>query len=380
MASEDLKQYASSEQDFYALLGVEFERSEADIKRAYRKAVLKYHPDKNPGNPNATVEKFHLVQTAYAVLTDAAAKAAYDGARSAREARQKQKALFEGKRRRMAEDLERRERGVKRGRGDGEGEAEDDAEERLAREIRRLGEEGKRRRMQRDEKIRRESMGVFVEREQESVQTSETRDSEPEKIATSTGLPDTTGTEIDRTIKARWPREGSGHDLGKEELGPLFSRFGRVENVIPIKDKRLRVGERREKKTMATACIVFESVTAARAAVAGAKGLSEAPWPLFESVLFAADNKTDGTLSAAATPVSTPKPPRASPLVGSSTSTPSGGSPGFEATMERLRLAEKKRLEDEIRRRGEMGLEGARGEEDAKGNEGVGNINGAVAA
>lgn len=60
---ELLERAKSSQEDFYELLGVEFESSEADIKRAYRKTSLKYHPDKHPGNLEV-VEKFHLLAIA----------------------------------------------------------------------------------------------------------------------------------------------------------------------------------------------------------------------------------------------------------------------------------------------------------------------------
>ena len=143
MSSEDLRQHATSSHDFYALLGVEFETSEADIKRAYRKTSLQYHPDKNPGKLDV-IEKFHLLAIARDVLLDPEAKAAYDKARAARRAKEAQQSLFEGKRKQMKEDLENREKGFKRKRGE-----EIDAEEKLEREIRRLAEDGKRRRRER---------------------------------------------------------------------------------------------------------------------------------------------------------------------------------------------------------------------------------------
>ena len=55
--------------DFYKLLGVERTANQGQIKHAYRKLAMKYHPDKNPGDEEAA-EKFKELSTAYAVLSD----------------------------------------------------------------------------------------------------------------------------------------------------------------------------------------------------------------------------------------------------------------------------------------------------------------------
>jgi curved DNA-binding protein len=63
--------------DYYTLLGVDKNASEADIKKAYRKLALKYHPDRNPDNP-AAAETFKEITEAYAVLSDPEKKRQYD--------------------------------------------------------------------------------------------------------------------------------------------------------------------------------------------------------------------------------------------------------------------------------------------------------------
>lgn len=63
--------------DFYQILGVEQNASEADIKKAYRKLAMKYHPDKNPGNKDAEA-KFREATNAYDVLSDKQKRATYD--------------------------------------------------------------------------------------------------------------------------------------------------------------------------------------------------------------------------------------------------------------------------------------------------------------
>jgi molecular chaperone DnaJ len=63
--------------DFYHLLGVERTASDEDIKKAYRKLAMKWHPDKNSGSAEAE-EKFKEVTEAYDVLRDPDKRAAYD--------------------------------------------------------------------------------------------------------------------------------------------------------------------------------------------------------------------------------------------------------------------------------------------------------------
>ena len=63
--------------DFYQILGVSKSASTSEIKKAYRKLAVKYHPDKNPDNPDA-VTKFHDINDAYEVLQDDEKREIYD--------------------------------------------------------------------------------------------------------------------------------------------------------------------------------------------------------------------------------------------------------------------------------------------------------------
>jgi len=68
---------ATKKRDYYEVLGVGRHASEEEVKRAYRKLAVKFHPDKNPDDPHAE-EKFKELGEAYDVLMDSDKRAAYD--------------------------------------------------------------------------------------------------------------------------------------------------------------------------------------------------------------------------------------------------------------------------------------------------------------
>jgi DnaJ family protein C protein 17 len=404
MPSEDLKTYATSDTDFYELLGITFETSQRDIDRAWRKTALKYHPDKVGTDPVAK-EKFHLAQIGYDLLSDPTIKLLYDNTRTARLQRKRQNEAFEGRRRQMKDDLEARERGVKRERDDEEGD-----EEKLEREIRRLAEDGRRRRKEREEGLKKDLL-----REAEQPTSTAAGDSmAPSMNPAATAIPCTIS-ELDRTVKVRWPQEADAEALKAQDIKSLFSVFGSIESADILTPKMLRIGKKHKKQLVATCMIQYSSVVGAHAAVEDFKKKTGPEWSRFDSVFWAANKepdfiRTDGqplvNSSTPSTPPtrysfsaspkvfpaglhSTPPPstttrlspgagqdgegnnfPKKKPSFASFPSaifnTPNGSPSSFgkntsgvyspsleEMTMIRLKNAEKKRLADEIRRQDE---------------------------
>src|SRR6478736_6508603 len=69
------------DKDFYKVLGVSKDVSDADLKKTYRKLARKYHPDSNPGDAAAEA-KFKEISEAYSVLSDTEQRAEYDQIRA----------------------------------------------------------------------------------------------------------------------------------------------------------------------------------------------------------------------------------------------------------------------------------------------------------
>ncbi len=66
-----------AKQDYYKLLDVARDATEADIKKAYRRLAMKFHPDRNPDDPEAE-HRFKECKEAYEVLCDQQKRAVYD--------------------------------------------------------------------------------------------------------------------------------------------------------------------------------------------------------------------------------------------------------------------------------------------------------------
>ena len=71
-----------AKRDYYEVLGVQRNVDNAELKKAYRRLAMEYHPDQNPDDDQAA-EKFKELTEAYAVLSDPHRKAQYDSVRNA---------------------------------------------------------------------------------------------------------------------------------------------------------------------------------------------------------------------------------------------------------------------------------------------------------
>lgn len=369
--ADDLKSQAlNSSQDFYGLLSVPPTASENDIRRAWRKQALKYHPDKVGPNNTSALEKFHLLQIAQDVLCDPIVRELYDNARRAKEEKKARDAAFEGRRKAMKEDLERRESGaLKRKR------EEMQAEEEFERELRRIAEDGKRRRKEREEQLKREA--VEIEEEERRQQELEISPDVGQTTHENTGP-----SEVDRSITVRFKKDDSASHLDKDRIISLFERFGPIEEAV-LREKKIKIEGEKHRQIYMTTIIVYKSIVGAHVAVSDVSKLQkEDPktWSCFECVDWAGRKEPECIPKAPpvqpiGTPVrsanrqnifhnttvapSTPqangnglrKVPSFASFRGMSTSTPRGpNSPSNdEIMMIRLRNAEKRRLEEKIR-------------------------------
>ncbi|KAJ5370772.1 uncharacterized protein N7496_006864 [Penicillium cataractarum] len=299
MPADDLKAHAASNQDFYALLDLSPAANESEIRRAYRRTALKYHPDKISNPTAADIDKFHLLQIANDVLSDPAIRQLYDNAREARMRKQRERDQMDAAKRKMREDLEARERagaaaqqGVKRPWIPG---GEEDAEAKLQREIERIAEDGRRRRREATDKLKRELEEEQRKMQEEEEEARKAADRSSQRVDRSRDG-GTNVSELERSVKVRWAREGRGADWDADWLKALCAPFGEIEGTFVLKDKRARVEGKKGKVTYGTGVVVFKSIVSTQAAVLDSEKKirqADGDWALVDSVAYASGQAPD---------------------------------------------------------------------------------------
>ncbi|EFB13807.1 hypothetical protein PANDA_001065 [Ailuropoda melanoleuca] len=182
------------------------------VKKAYRQKALSCHPDKNPDNPRAA-ELFHQLSQALEVLTDAAARAAYDKVRKAKKQAAERTQKLDERRKKVKLDLEARERQAQ---AHGSEEEEESRSTRtLEQEIERLREEGSR---QLEEQQRLIQEQIRQEREQ--------------RLRGKAENPEGRGTP---KLKLKWKCKKEDESKGgysRDILLQLFQKYGEVLNLV----------------------------------------------------------------------------------------------------------------------------------------------------
>ncbi|XP_048456423.1 dnaJ homolog subfamily C member 17 [Rhincodon typus] len=227
-----------------ALRGEAFMQRNNWIKKAYRQKALKCHPDKNPDNPKA-VELFHQLSQALEVLTDAAAKAAYDKIRKAKKQAAERNQKLDSKRKKVKLDLEARER---------EAQLNEEEEIKIAKNldevIARLREEGSRH-LEEQQRLVREQ--ILLEREQRlrgsDVRTDSVNSSTPK-------------------LKLKWKCKKDDESNGgysHEYLLSILKKYGEVLNLLISSKKK------------GSAIVEFSSTKTAELAFKNETGLTSNP-------------------------------------------------------------------------------------------------------
>ncbi|KAM5235814.1 dnaJ homolog subfamily C member 17 [Ctenodactylus gundi] len=233
------------EMDLYALLGIEEQAADKEVKKAYRQKALSCHPDKNPDNPRAA-ELFHQLSQALEILTDASARAAYDKVRRAKKQAAERTQKLDEKRKKVKLDLEARERQAQ---SQGNEEEEESRSSRtLDQEIARLREEGSRQ----------------LEEQQRLIQEQIRQDCEQRLRGK---VENTEGKETPK-LKLKWKCKKEDESQGgysKDVLLRLFQKYGEVLNLV-LSSKRPD-----------TAVVEFATVKAAELAVRNEVGLIDNP-------------------------------------------------------------------------------------------------------
>ncbi|KAK3814460.1 MAG: hypothetical protein J3Q66DRAFT_37924 [Benniella sp.] len=218
---------AEEQKDWYTVLGVERTATTKEITKAYRKKALKYHPDKNP-SPSA--EKiFEDVSKAYEVLGDPVTRAAFDNKVNIKVQAIERTERYDSARKKMKEDLERRESEFKQ-----QQQAEKEAALKMQYEAERLKQETIKKEAEREAELMRQA-------EQMSEAAQAARKAAIDKEIRS----------LDTTLRIKW--KGKKHVFETDELSNIFKSYGEIDSCLS--------------KKQGSAVITFRSIKGAYAAM-----------------------------------------------------------------------------------------------------------------
>lgn len=231
--------------NLYESLGIGIEAQESEIRKAYRKKALECHPDKNPDNPKAA-ELFHELSKALEVLTDTAARAAYDKVLKARKSAELRHKQLDSKRQKLKEDLERREQNATLNlytKSKGSYNVQKTDEELLHDQIERLRREGSRLLEEEQKLLRQQLRNSFQQTAQQNSEASGHR------------------------LKLRWSAEKKDPLNGSYTQDKLMTYMKKYGDIIALVMS----------KKNGSALIEFKSKEAAEMALAYEKGIPENP-------------------------------------------------------------------------------------------------------
>ncbi|VDK42202.1 unnamed protein product [Anisakis simplex] len=223
----------------YEVLGVDEKSTDAEIVKAFRKAALKWHPDKNPDRKQQAEDMFLKISRALELLTDAAARAAYDGVCAARTARkifvQRREQRETENRRRLREELERREAQAFSSQQD-----EKLAEAKLQKEVERLRKEGSdmlRRERENIERELRRKRDAFVAAKASSSAQCSSFTYNTFWICNIFIIYDilsftVKGMDAEARLRLKWKRGRNNCDYDEKKLRNIFEKYGQISALV----------------------------------------------------------------------------------------------------------------------------------------------------
>ncbi|XP_050429626.1 dnaJ homolog subfamily C member 17 [Adelges cooleyi] len=185
--------------DLYGMLDIQQSATEKEIKTAYRKKALQCHPDKNPDNPKAA-QLFLQLSKILAVLTDKAARAAYDKLVNAKIAAKLREKEYDSKRKKLIDNLVQRERMAM-------GQQKDSVERNFEKEL---------------ERLRKESSALLAKERQRVNELLKQQEAEKEVSGS-------------YKLKVKWKDQGV---YDEDNLKHLFSKHGDVITVVVLENKK----------------------------------------------------------------------------------------------------------------------------------------------